>query len=386
MKRVYSIDVLRGIVMILMTLDHVRDLLHTTSITQQPTDLNTTTPVLFFTRWVTHLCAPTFVFLSGVSAFLSMKRTNDIAASRRFLLTRGLWLILLEFTLVCFGVWFDIHFTVLFFNVIATIGIGFIVLALLLERSPKTIAIIGLCILFLHNLAPLVPGGENSLFKTIGMPLFAPASYPLGNGRIFLIGYPPIPWLGIMLVGYACGRFFEWEIKKQQSLFLKTGLAAIGLFILLRFINIYGDPVPWSHQQSGVFTFLSFINVTKYPPSLQFGLLFLGIMFLIAAAIAGIQNKWTALVCVYGKVPLFYFVLHWYLIHPLVFLMVFLQGFKSSDLVFGSNFGRPKSGSGLPLWGIYLVWIAIVMAMYPLCKWYGRYKEKNKGKMWVRLL
>jgi len=179
---------------------------------------------------------------------------------------------------------------------------------------------------------------------------------------------------------------FDLETKKQQSLFLKLGLAAIGLFILLRVINVYGDPVRWSHQKSGVFTVLSFINVTKYPPSLQFSLLFLGIMLVIAAAIAGIKNKWTELVCVYGKVPLFYFVLHWYLIHPLVFAMVFLQGFKSSDMVFGFNFGRPKSGSGLPLWAIYMVWIAIVTAMFPLCRRYGRYKERNKGKMWVRLL
>ena len=404
MKRVYSIDVLRGIVMIIMTLDHVRDLLHTTSITQQPTDLNTTTPVLFFTRWITHLCAPTFVFLSGVSAFLSMKRTNDVRASKRFLLTRGVWLIVLEFTLVGFGVWFDIHFTLFLFNVIATIGVGFIVLAFLIDRSPKTIAILGLCILFLHNLAPLVPGDENGIVKQLLMPLFSPAAYPLGNGSTFIIGYPPIPWLGIMLLGFAGGRYFTLETitassgkpqassntplrgnrKQQQSLFLETGLTAIGLFILLRFINVYGDPAPWSQQKNGLFTFLSFINVTKYPPSLQFCLLFLGIMFLIAAAIAGIKNKWTEVVCVYGKVPLFYFVLHWYLIHPLLFVMVFLQGFKSADLVFGFNFGRPKSGSGLPLWAIYIVWMAIVIAMYPLCKWYGRYKERNKGKMWVR--
>ncbi len=384
MKRVYSIDVLRGLVMVIMALDHVRDLLHTTAIAQQPTDLNTTTPVLFFTRWITHLCAPTFVFLSGTSAFLSMKRTNDLSASRRFLLTRGLWLMVLEFTLVGFGVWFDVRFTVLFFNVFATIGIGFMVLALLLKCSPKTIGIIGLCILFLHNLAPLVPGDESALFKKVLMPLFAPASYSLGNDRLFIIGYPPIPWLGIMLVGFACARFFEWEIKKQQSLFLKLGVAAIGLFTLLRFINIYGDPAPWSQQKSGLFTFLSFINVTKYPPSLQFCLLLLGCMFLIAAALAGIKNKCTELVCVYGKVPLFYFVLHWYLIHPLVFVMVFMQGFKASDMVFGFNFGRPKTGSGIPLWGVYLVWIGIVVAMYPLCKWYGRYKERNKRKMWVR--
>lgn len=386
MKRVYSIDVLRGLVMIIMTLDHVRDLLHTTSITRQPTDLGTTTPVLFFTRWITHLCAPTFVFLSGVSAWLSMKRTNDVAATRRFLLIRGGWLVVLEFTLVGFGVWFDLHFTLFLFNVIATIGVGFIVLSFLIDRSPKTIAILGLCILFLHNLAPLVPGNENGIIKQVLMPFFSPAAYPLGHGRTFIIGYPPIPWLGILLTGFACGGLFELETRQRRLLFLKIGLAAIGLFILLRVINVYGDPAPWSHQKSSLFTILSFINVTKYPPSLQFSLLFLGGMFLIAAAIAGIKSKWTGFVGVYGKVPLFYFVLHFYLIHLLLFAMVFLQGFTTADLVFGFNFGRPASGSGLPLWAVYGVWMALVIAMYPLCRWYGRYKERNKGKMWVRLL
>jgi uncharacterized membrane protein len=385
MKRVYSIDLIRGIVMIIMALDHVRDLMHTTSLIHQPTDLNTTTPALFFTRWITHLCAPTFVFLSGASAFFSMKSRNDVHATRRFLLTRGLWLIVLEFTLVNFGMLFDIHFEVFLFSVIATIGFGFVVLALLLDCSAKTIAIIGLAILFLHNLAPLV-SGDDSAFKKILMPLFSPGAFPLAGDRVFVIGYPPVPWLGIMLVGFVSGRFFEWGKQKQKLLFLKVGIASITLFLLFRFINIYGDSFPWTQQKNGLFTFLSFINVTKYPPSLDFCLLFFGVMFLILFAVQGIKNNWTEVVCVYGKVPLFYFLVHWYIIHPLVFVMVFLQGFKSSDMMFGFNFGRPKSGSGLELWGIYLVWISIVAAMYPLCKWYGRYKENNKEKKWLRYL
>jgi uncharacterized membrane protein len=386
MKRIYSIDFMRGLVMIIMALDHVRDLLHTTSITQQPTNLSTTTPVLFFTRWITYLCAPTFVFLSGASAFLSMKSKNNMAATRKFLLTRGVWLIVLEFTVVNFGVWFDIHFGVFLFEVIAAIGFGFIVLALLLNTSPKTIGIIGMSIICLHNLAPLVPFAEDSLFKKILMPLFGPGAYPLGAGKLFFMSYPPVPWLGIMLVGFACGKFFQLTMQKQQALFFKTGLSAMGLFVLLRFINVYGDAVPWSHQKSGLYTFLSFINITKYPPSLQFSLLFLGILFLILAVMQGIKNKFTDVVCVYGKVPLFYFLVHWYIIHPLVFLMVFLQGFKSADMVFGFNFGRPKSGSGLELWAVYLIWIAIVVVMYPLCKWYARYRENHKEKMWLRYL
>lgn len=386
MKRIQPIDFMRGLVMIIMALDHVRDLLHTTSITQQPTNLATTTPVLFFTRWITYLCAPTFVFLSGASAFLSLKSKNDIPATRRFLLTRGLWLIVLEFTLVNFGVWFDVHFSVFLFEVIAAIGVGFMVLSLLLNASPTTTGMIGIAIISLHNLAPLVPGADSSLFKQVLMPFFAPGVYPLEEGRLFFMSYPPIPWLGIMLVGFASGRFFAFNEQRQQSLFLKVGLSAIGLFVALRFINMYGDPLPWSYQKNSLFTFLSFINVTKYPPSPDFCLLFLGIMFLILSAMQGINNKWTAYVCVYGKVPLFYFLVHWYIIHPLLFLMVFLQGFKSADMVFGFNFGRPKSGSGLALWAIYLLWIALVVVMYPLCKWYSRYKEAHKEKKWLRYL
>ncbi|MBS1729734.1 MAG: DUF1624 domain-containing protein [Bacteroidetes bacterium] len=386
MKRIASIDIMRGIVMIIMALDHVRDMMHTTSITQQPTDLATTTTALFFTRWITHLCAPTFVFLSGTSAFLSMKKTNDIASTRKFLLTRGLWLIVVEFTLVNFGLWFDIHFNVFLFDVIATIGCGFIVLGLLIKANIKTIAIIGLAIIFLHNLAPLVPGAETSLFKRVLMPFFAPGTFPFGSGKIFVMGYPPIPWLGIMLVGFASGRLFEMDEMKRKNLLVKFGFSAIALFILIRAVNIYGDSFAWAHQKTAWFTFLSFINVTKYPPSLDFVLLFLGFMFLILAAIEGIQNRFTKITCVYGKVPLFYFIVHFYFIHLLVFAMIFMQGFAVSDMIFGFNFGRPKSGSGIELWAVYLVWVAVVIIMYPLCKKYGNYKMKHREKKWLRYL
>ena len=385
MKRISSIDLMRGIVMIIMALDHVRDMMHTSSIVQKPADLNTTTALLFFTRWITHLCAPTFVFLSGVSASISMKRHNDIRATRRFLLTRGLWLVVLEFTLVNFAIWFDVRCRLFIFEVIATIGVGFMILSLLARCSTRTIAAVGLAIVFLHNLAPLVPGGEGTLFKKGLMPLFAPAAFPFGE-RLFIMGYPPIPWLGIMLVGFACGRLFELELSKQKTLFLKIGLASIGLFVVLRLINVYGDSVPWSQQKTGLFTFLSFINLTKYPPSLDFCLVFLGMMFLILSVVTGKQNKWSEIASIYGRTPLFYFLLHLYVIHLLTFAMLFLQGFKGSDLVFGFNMGRPKAPSGLPLWGVYLVWITVVVVMYPLCRRYGKYKGSHKEKGWLRYL
>ena len=383
-ERIASIDVMRGIVMVIMVLDHVRDMLHTTSITQSPTDLATTTPALFFTRWVTHLCAPVFVFLSGTSAFLSFLSKGNLSASRLFLLSRGFWLIVVEFTLVNFGLWFDLHFSVFLFDVIATIGCGFIVLALLLRWSPKWIGILGLFILFSHNLASLIPGAETSAFKRVLMPFFAPGAIPLGSGRLFVMGYPPIPWLGIMLVGFASGSLFLRARAEKKKTFLRLGVAAIALFVILRYLNIYGDAAPWAVQKNALYTFLSFINLTKYPPSLDFSLLFLGLMFLLLAILEGRRNKVTAIATVYGKVPLFYFIIHWYLIHPIVFAMVFLQGYKSADMVFGFNFGRPKEGSGLPLPWVYLIWIAVVILLYPLCRWYGKYKESHPQLRWLR--
>ncbi|HWJ90738.1 MAG TPA: heparan-alpha-glucosaminide N-acetyltransferase domain-containing protein [Flavisolibacter sp.] len=385
MKRIASIDIVRGLVMIIMALDHTRDLIHVSSVTQSPTDLATTTVPLFFTRWITHLCAPTFVFLSGSSAYIS-SRNKTISEARKFLLTRGLWLVLLEFTLVNFGVWFDVHFNVFLFDVIATIGCGFIVTSLLLNASSRTFAVLGLAIIFLHNLAPLMPFAETSLIKRILMPLFAPGAFPFDGGRTFVMGYPPIPWLGIMLTGFAAGKIFELPVERRRAIFWKTGLASLVLFVVIRAVNVYGDSVPWSTQNNGAFTFLSFMNVTKYPPSLVFCLVTLGIMFLLFYLVEGKRNQLSEIATVYGKVPLFYFLVHWYIIHPIMFLIVFMQGYKSSDLVFGFSFGRPQGPSGLPLRGIYLLWIVVVALLYPLCKWYGKYKEAHREKKWLRYL
>ncbi|PST83642.1 hypothetical protein C7T94_13985 [Pedobacter yulinensis] len=386
MKRNDSIDFMRGLVMIIMALDHVRDMLHLSSLTQSPTDLNTTNTALFFTRWVTYLCAPTFVFLSGASAFLSLQARNDVPAARRFLLTRGLWLIVLEFTLVNFGMWFDLRFSFLIFEVIAAIGVGFIILALLISLPQRVIGITGLTILALHNLVAFSPSANASLPMKLLSSLFLPGAWPYAEDRLFFMGYPPVPWLGIMLVGFGAGKTFLLPQDQQSSVFLKAGLAALGLFLLIRLTNVYGDPALWAVQEKNLFTVLSFLNVTKYPPSLLFCLLFLGLMCLVLSAAQGLRARWVRRVTVYGRTPLFYFLVHWYIIHPLVFVMVFVQGFSPGDLVFGSSFGRPASGSGIALWAVYLVWAGIVLLMYPLCSWYGRYKARHPDKKWLRYL
>jgi uncharacterized membrane protein len=381
--RIQSIDIVRGIVMIIMALDHTRDMVHLTSVSDQPTNLQTTTVALFLTRWITHFCAPTFVFLSGVSAFLFLKKNNSIADTRRYLLTRGLVLVLIEFTLVNFGVWFDPSFNTMIFDVIATIGFGFIVLALVLKLPARALIIAGLAIIFLHDLLIFLPPPGSSFGAKTAMLFFSPGAMPYGKGGLFIMGYPPIPWFGIMLTGFGAGRLFERPALIRKKLFLQIGLAAVALFIILRAINIYGDPVPWSHQKNAMFTAMSFINLTKYPPSLLFCLITLGGMFLLLYFVEGARNKATQFAIVYGKVPLFYFVIHWYIIHPIMFLIVFLQGYGFSDLVFGTSLGRPKGVSGLNLGFTYLLWIAVVIALYPICKWYGRYKEQHREKKWL---
>lgn len=384
MKRVFSIDFARGVVMIIMALDHVRDMMHINSVTQSPTDLSTTSAALFFTRWITYLCAPIFVFLAGTSTFISLKNKDNFLQSKQFLWKRGLWLILLEFTLVNFALFFDIGFHTLIFEVIATIGFGFIVLSFLLKINPKNIAIIGLAIIFLHNLLSRIPFNNGSAITTIYSLFFSLTAFPITPHTTFVMAYPPIPWLGIMLAGFACGKLFELAEIKRNKIFLKIGCAALLLFIVLRFINLYGDPSQWSFQKNYVFTFLSFMNVTKYPPSLLFCLVTLGCMFLIFVFAEKVKTRWMNIAVVYGKVPFFYFLVHFYLIHILLIALMFIQGFHWQDLDFASGtFGRPKGvESGIPLWAVYLVWMGVVAILYKPCLWYGKYKSANKNKRW----
>ena len=393
MKRLPSIDIARGLVMVIMALDHTRDYLHIHA-AQSPTDLATTTPALFFTRWITHLCAPTFVFLSGISAWLSLNGDSSPAAQpptllrsrRRFLLTRGFVLIAIEFTLVNFGLSFDLHFRLFLFEVIATIGSGLILVSLLSRLSPKIILVIACVLFFGHDLALRFGMPANPALNFIGSLLFGPGAFPLQAGRLLVIAYPVLPWLGIMLAGFCAGRLFSLPIQKRRTLFLRLGLGALLVFVLLRGSNWYGDPVPWAHQKSGVYTFLSFMNLNKYPPSLLFSLATLGITMLILAATEGRDNALTRFLLVYGRVPLFYFVCHIYLIHLIMLLVVTIQGYAWSSLDFSPfKFGRPDH-AGLSLGAVYLVWAAVVLVFYPLCRWYGNYKAQHKEKTWLRYL
>lgn len=388
MKRINSIDFVRGLVMVIMALDHVRDLMHVTALTQDPTNLATTTPFLFFTRWITHLCAPTFVLLSGTSAYISLKNSQNVAESRKFLLTRGIWLVVLEFTVINFGIWWDIHFDILMLQVIGAIGAGLIVLSLLLALPARTIGVIGLVVVVGHNLLDGLKLSDYPALENVFFVLFRPNLFTVTENFKFLVSYPLVPWAGILLVGFGCGKLFEMPDEQRKKVFLRIGIASLVLFSLLRFTNVYGDPAHWASQPTNLFTFLSFINLTKYPPSLLFVLATLGITFLVLSFVDNVKNRATDILSVYGKVPLFYYLVHWYLIHTVMFGMLFLQGFGLQDLQFGAfNFGRPRTaGAGVELWVIYIIWFCVVASLYPMCKWYGQYKETHKERTLLRYL
>jgi uncharacterized membrane protein len=387
MKRINSIDITRGLVMVIMALDHVRDFMHKTAMSQSPTDLQTTTTLLFMTRWITHLCAPAFVFLSGVSAYVSFRKNNNISESRVFLLKRGIWLVILEFTFINFALWFDIHFRLMIMEVISAIGLSFIVLSFLLKLPSRIIGITGLFIIFSHNLLQGISVPENPVAVFLSSVLLRPFMMQISPDFSFFTAYPLIPWLGIMLTGFACGELFELPAEKRNKIFLRIGITVLSLFVLIRLSNFYGDPSLWSHQKSSLFTLLSFINTTKYPPSLLFTLLFLGITFLVLYISEKLRNKFTEILSVYGKVPLFYFILHLFIIHSLMFVMLYIQGFGGKDFLFGVfNNGRPKTGGGVELAGIYLIWLSVVIILYPVCRWYGNYKAEHKANKLLRYL
>ncbi|TAE23406.1 MAG: DUF1624 domain-containing protein [Cytophagales bacterium] len=388
MTRVTSIDVTRGLVMVVMALDHVRDLLHITAAEQDPTDLTTTTPVLFLTRWITHLCAPTFVFLSGTSAYLSLQKQaqngQDVEAGRRFLRQRGLVLVVLELTLINFAFWFEFPYRVLLLQVIWAIGFGLIGLSFLSRLRVQTVGIIGLLIMFGHNLLQFLPPISGNAPRFISSLFFRTDLFQITPKFAILVGYPLIPWLGIMLLGYAIGPLFQKSLANRRLWLAQLGLGSLAVFTLLRYSNLYGDPALWSGQKDAVFTVLSFINVSKYPPSLLYCLLMLGIALLILTLTDGLSNAFTRILTVYGAVPMFYYILHWYLIHLLMLAVSVGQGASLSEQNPNPfTFGRPV-GIGVSLEWVYLIWIGLVVALYPLCRWYGRYKSAHPEKVWLR--
>jgi len=368
-KRIESIDVIRGIVMVVMALDHCRDFL--TRLAYDPTDLSKASTILFLTRFVTHYCAATFVFLAGTSAYLYISRGKTKGQAAKFLLSRGLWLVLLELTIIRFG-WvmnLDYHFILL--QVIWAIGVSMVILAALIYLPLPAIAIFGFILLFGHD-----------LFDSLSAAAFSPAGkiawdilhvsgiVTIGKVNVLVL-YPLIPWVGVMALGYCFGTLFKMEGAERRKLLIIFGSCAIALFVVIRAFNFYGDPSNWTDQHVWYRDVLSFIDVSKYPPSLDYILITLGPVMLMLAALENVHNRITSIFLVYGRVPLFYYILHLYLARLLSFLTFVIMD--------------KKQGYSFPLGTVYIVWLLIVFILYFPCRCFMKYKQTHK-QWWLSYL
>ncbi len=375
-QRIQSIDMVRGLIMIIMTLDHTRDFLHLAG--PPPLDMQRTTVILFFTRWITHFCAPTFVFLSGISACLAAQRRTP-GEMTAFLLKRGAWLILSDLLIVSLLFSFDVqyHFPVL--EVLWATGFGMIVLALLIRAPKPFIAVVAILIIAGHNLLDNADLPKEGIAGNLITILWngVGALIPIGANRFIFAIYAAIPWTGALLLGYVFGGLYkkDYDAVKRRKILVLSGCAFIALFIVLRLINHYGDPAPWAVQRNAAHTLLSFINARKQTPSLLFMLMTLGPILVLLAFAEGVSNRITRFFIVYGNVPYFYFILHLTLLRVINVAGVILAGIPL-------DFQKPSPvwaapGFGIPLWGVYLCWLGIIVLMYFPCRWYGRYKQTH---------
>ncbi len=403
-RRIDSIDLLRGIVMVIMMLDHTRDFVHADFLRgMQPEDLTTTNPAVFFTRWITHYCAPTFVFLAGTGAYLQLARGKSKSSLSKFLVTRGLWLIVLEITLVRFGIMFSFDYRFFgFLQVIWVIGISMVILAALIHLPIKVIGAFGVGMIFLHNLLDRfqvtgwngpgtpIPSVWAKLWILLHQPFSGFPVLPVMSPVVFVV-YNIIPWVGVMAAGYAFGSIYQKDTALRRRWLLVMGGTATALFFFLRAINLYGDPSRWSSQKNLVFTILSFLNTSKYPPSLLFLLMTLG-PAMLALALFESDTKFLGPLrnplVTFGRVPLFFYLLQWYTAHLIAIALGWLAGqpvaFQWESPV--DKFSHPPPpGIGFPLWVVYLCWIGGILLLYPLCKWFAGVKARRRN-WWLSYL
>lgn len=385
-NRIESIDILRGAVMIIMALDHTRDFFHQPALIADPLNPATTTIPIYFTRWITHFCAPTFVFLSGVSAYLSsLKKTRNEASL--FLIKRGFWLILIELTLVTFGITANPFFNFIVMQVIWAIGTSMVLLGILSRISPKLVLVVGLLLFFGHNIFDLLSLPKGGAGKTL-MDIFFRANFsiiPIDNTHVFGAIYAILPWTGVMLLGYSIGPWFNksFPVETRRKRLLQVGIGLILLFIILRIINLYGNTLPRAKGDSFRFNLLAFLNTTKYPPSLLYLSMTLGPSCIALALLEKASGRWKEIVSVYGRVPFFYYLCHFYLLHLILIILFFATGHGTSEIAVPSIpfYFRPATfGWGLPV--VYLIWLFVVVVLYFPCRWYSQYK-KTHNQWWL---
>ena len=382
-SRLDSVDLLRGLVIVIMALDHARDFF--TSVRFEATDLTRTTAALFFTRWITHFCAPAFVFLAGTSAFLYGARGKPPAEVSRFLLTRGLWLVVLEWTVVRLAWEFNLDYSadLLFVQVIWVIGVSMIVLAGLIHLPLAAVATVGIIMIAGHNLLDGVTPESLGPWAPLWILLHVQAPIPLGGDQVLFVIYPLVPWIGVMAAGYAFGVLLQRPPEERRRLLLRLGLGLTAAILVVRALNVYGDPSPWSVQSSPGRTVLSFLNTTKYPPSLQFLLMTLGPAIALLPLFERLGGPLARAITVFGRVPLFFYVLHLFLIHALALLVGTLAGFDPRSFLRVWLFLPEGWGYGLPV--VYLVWAGVVLALYPACRWFAGVKARRRDA-WLSYL
>lgn len=373
--RLNSVDLLRGIAMVVMALDHTRDFFHTARF--DPLDLTQTTPLLFITRWITHHCAPAFVFLAGTGAFLSLSRGKTTSELSRFLLTRGLWLVFLEFTVVRLGWMFNVDYSFMFIQVIWAIGWSMVVLAGLVHLPRKAIAVFAIGTIVLHNafdgIQPESLGSFGWLWKILHVQ--SPIFY--GTESVLFVAYPLIPWIGVMAAGYVFGALLKQDEPSRRKALYGLGFGLMGGFVILRALNIYGDPHPWSVQSSAVNTVLSFIDTHKYPPSLLYLMMTLGPAIAVLPLLERWQGRFADFLTVFGRVPLFYYVLHIYVIHALAAVAASLTMDDISFVFSNAPWDQWPASYGFNLGVVYLVWIAVILLLYLPCRWFANLKRKR---------
>jgi uncharacterized membrane protein len=378
--RLESIDTLRGLVMIVMALDHTRDFFAGGGF--NPRDV--AEPALFLTRWVTHFCAPTFIFLAGISAYLYGARGRTASGISRFLLTRGIWLVTIEFTAVRLGWSFDLHFNYFVAQVIFAIGVSMVALAAFVHLPRRAIAAIALAMILGHNALDGIKAEQLGAAAPLWNFLHQPGLFDVVPGIKFFVLYPLIPWIGVMAAGYALAPVFMQERATRVRQLLLLGSAVTAAFVVLRASNLYGDPAPWAVQSTPLATVLSFINCEKYPPSLLYLGMTLGPALILVAAFEWTRGPVAGWIATFGRVPFFYYVVHIFFLHALAIVFAWAT-IGDIGWLFGRLAGHKPAAYGLGLPGIYAVWLAVVLALYPLCRWFAGIKRRRTGWWWSYL-
>jgi uncharacterized membrane protein len=371
--RLDAVDLLRGVVMVLMALDHTRDFFAAGDFNPRDVD----DPALFLTRWVTHFCAPVFVFLAGTSAFLYGARGRTEREVSWFLFTRGLWLVLLELTIVRFAWTFSVFPDLVLLQVIWAIGISMIVLSGLIHLPLWAVGAIGIAMIAGHNLLDGIQAAQLGQFGWLWHVLHQPALlHPTPNVAVFAL-YPLIPWIGVMAAGYALGPVMLLEPTSRRRWLIGLGVGVTIGFILLRAANVFGDPAPWvRHDEIGA-TVLSFLNTEKYPPSALFLAMTLGPALIALAAFEAAKGKLAQCFIVFGRVPLFYYVAHLLLLHTMAVVFAAATHGGAAWLFGGLTIEAKPEGYGLSLPGVYLTWLIVVAALYLPCRWFAEVKRRS---------